>query len=410
MKYRTFAALAALLTVGVVAGCGGSDESKSGGASSGTDRKPLRIALIPPAGGALGVFGKGAVQGWELAAAEVNANGGIDGHKVELKVFDTDGTPTATVRAARQAATKDDIHYIGAVITSPEHAALQPQLVAMNSISIGAIATDDPLTGAACSPNAFRVVPNNQMYMNLIAESLSKLPGERWAIQAMDYSTGHTAAKSFAAAAKEAGKQVVLTQFAPLNTGDFGSYITKLKDSDADALFAFVAGADAVAFINQGAQFKLFDKISTVVGYNMLSEPLFKALGDKIAGFYNNVSYVPDDQNPENDAFVKAYTQKFGSAPYYVPADHYVAARALFDAVRKAKSVEPDKVRDALEGLTFEGLDGPTQIRPQDHQTLRPAYLGQVVEHEGGLGWKTVAKAPATITTPEANPDCKLGS
>src|SRR5439155_17521082 len=106
--------------------------------------------------------------------------------------------------------------------------------------------------------------------------------------QAVDYSTGHTAATEITKALKAAGKQVVLTQFAPLNTTDFGSAITKLKSSGADTVFAVEYGGDGVAFVNQAAQFKLFDKIKTVVGFNMVSEPLFPVLGPKVTGFYNN--------------------------------------------------------------------------------------------------------------------------
>ena len=63
----------------------------------------------------------------------------------------------------------------------------------------------------------------------------------------------------------------MLEQFAPLNTTEFGCYITKLKASDADALFAVEYGADGVAFVNQAAQFKLTDKFKTALGFNMVS-------------------------------------------------------------------------------------------------------------------------------------------
>jgi ABC-type branched-subunit amino acid transport system substrate-binding protein len=248
------------------------------------------------------------------------------------------------------------------------------------------------------------------MDMNGIVNTLKSLPGKRWAIQAVDYSIGHSAADAFKAAALKAGKQVVLTQFTPLGTTDFGSQITKLKNSGADALFSVTFGADAVALINQGAQFKLFDTLKTVLGFNQVSEPLFPALKDKILGFYNQVNYDVDATNKDNKAFVAAWTKKYGSAPYYVPADTYLAAQMLFEGIERAHSTDPEKVRAALSGASYDSIAGTVTVRPKDHQLLRSSYVGQVVEKAGGpggLGFKIVAETPAKITTPAVSPECK---
>ena len=102
-------------------------------ASGNTD--PIKVALIPPSSGALAVFGADAVKAWQFAADEVNAKGGVDGHKVELIKSSTDAQPANTVRAARKAVTQDGAKFIGAVMTSPEHGALQQQLASMNALS-----------------------------------------------------------------------------------------------------------------------------------------------------------------------------------------------------------------------------------------------------------------------------------
>lgn len=408
MRYKVLAALSALLLSGGITACGSSGGDNSSGSSGSSNHDPLRIALITPSSGPLAVFGKDAVNGWQLAADEVNAKGGVDGHKVQLIKADTDGDPAKTVRALRKAATQDKAQYVSAVFTSPENGAIQQQLPSLNVVSINAIAQDDSLTGQQCSPNAFRVVQNASMNSKLIGQSLAKLPAKRWAVIAADYNTGHTAASGFKAAVEKAGGSVVSEQFSPLGATEYGTYITKLKQANADGLFMYVIGADAVAFINQGAQFKLFDKYKTVLGQNVVSEPLFPAVGDKVAGFYNNLGYSPTLDTPRNKQFVAAYKAKFGKDPYYVPADNYVGALALFDAVRKAKSVDPQKVKAALSGLTFDSLDGSVTIRAGDHQALRKDYLGQVVKKGSSVGWKIVNEVDASITSPTANPDCKL--
>ena len=173
----------------------------------------------------------------------------------------------------------------------------------------------------------------------------------------------------------------MLQQFSPLGTTDWGSSITKLKAADADGLFALVPGSDGIAFINQATQFKLFDQYKTVFGFQMLSEPALKALGDKVLGFYGNVGYDVTADNAKNQAFVDGYTKKYGSPPYGVPADHYLAAQMLFEAVQKSKSVDPAKVKAALSGLSFDSFAGPVKVAA-DHQ-LVPAGVRRQGRGEG---------------------------
>jgi ABC-type branched-subunit amino acid transport system substrate-binding protein len=408
VRFKIFTALAALMMVGVFAACGSDDSGSGSGGGGSKSGEPLRVALVTPASGPLAVFGEDAVKGWELAAEEVNAKGGVDGHKVELIKADTDTSPPKTVRAVRKAVTQDKAAYVSGIFTSPEHGALQPQLASMNAIDINGIGQDDSLTGKACSAYSFRTVQNGSMNGAAIAASLDEIPAKKWAIIAADYNTGHGAAETFKKAVEANGGSVVSEQFSPLGATEYGSYITKLKNSGADGLFMYVIGSDAVAFINQGDQFKLFDGFKSVLGQNVVSEPLFKALGPKIAGFYNNLGYSTQIDTPANKAFAAAYEKKFGAKPYYVPADNYVSALALFAAVKKAKSVDPAKVKDAFKGLTFESLDGQVTIRPEDGQILRKNYVGQVVKKGGGLDWKIVSEVGPEETSPEPNPDCKL--
>lgn len=410
---KLFPALSALVVAGLAAACGtpgGATASGAGGADAAGST--IKVALIPPSSGALAQFGSDAADAWQFAADEVNSAGGVDGHKVELIKMDTDATPATTLRAAREAVTQKGAQFIGAVMTSTEHGALGAQLNGLGAIEFNALGKDDALTGKDCKANAFRVVQSTSMDMNALAEALSQLPGKKWAIQAVDYSTGHTSAKVFKEAAAKAGKEIVLEQYAPLNTTEFGTYITKLQQSDADALFAVEYGADGVAFVNQAAQFKLNDKFKTILGFNMVSEPLFKALGDKVLGYYNNLGYDVNGDNALNKKFVEDWANKHnGTKPYYVIADNYLAAQTLFEGIKKANSTDPMKVKAALDGLSFESIVGKVTMRAADHQLIRPSYLGQVVKDSNGiagLGWKIVHEADGATTAPAPDPACKL--
>ncbi|MFE1802977.1 ABC transporter substrate-binding protein [Streptomyces sp. NPDC059517] len=404
MNHRIMRTLVACSMTGTVVACGAS----TGDTASSSDDSVIKVAVIPPSSGALAQFGSDTAKGWRYAVEEVNRKGGVDGHKIELVEMDTDATPATTLRAAREAVLKKGAKFIGGVMTSTEHGALNRQLAGMNALSFNSLGKDDALTGKDCVANAFRVVQSNTMDVNALAGTLKNLPGDKWAIQAVDYSTGHTAAKVFKEAAAKAGKKVVLEQFAPLNTTEFGSYITKLKSSGADALFAVEYGADGVAFVNQAVQFDLPAEFKAVLGFNMVSEPLFKAMGDKIVGFYNNVGYDVKADNALNKSFVDGFKKKYKETPYYVEADAYLAAQTLFAGIEKAGSGDPAKVRTALEDLSFDSIVGKVTLRGADHQLVRPSHLGQVEKTGSGLAFKTIATAQGADTSPQADPACKL--
>ncbi|THJ75655.1 ABC transporter substrate-binding protein [Candidatus Frankia alpina] len=287
MKKTVPIAALALATSVALAACGSSGGSSTATESSGGGASPIRIALIPPSTGALAQYGTDEVKGWQRAVDEVNAAGGADGHRVELIELielikkTTDGKSGTTLRAAREAVTKQGARFIGAIVTSTEAAAFNAQLGSLGALAFNATAKDAGLVGSKCVPNSFHIAQTDTMDINALASTLATMPATRWAIQAVDYSTGHSVADTFAKAARAAGKQVVLQQFAPLNTTDFGSYITKLKGSGADAVFAVEYGADGVAFVKQAEQFNLSSQVKTVLGLNTVSEPLFGVLGDQ---------------------------------------------------------------------------------------------------------------------------------
>lgn len=426
MKVRITVPALALLCAIALAACGSSSSSSSssgsassGGSASGSSSTaksngaPLVIGLVPPGAGALAVFGKNEAQAWQFATDQANAAGGVDGHMVKLEIGSTDVTPAATLRAVRKLVLQQNAHFIGGIISSPEIAALNPLLAGLNALSFNSTAKDNFLTGAQCSANEFNVVQSAQMDVNQIGTSLGKLPAKKWAIIAEDYSTGHDSAAGFTAAVQKAGGTVVKTIYAPLSTTDFGSYISQLASSGAQGLFAVEYGADGVAFVNQAAQFGLLKKIKTFVGFNTVSEPLFPVLGKKILGFYNNIGYVHQQNDPLNKTFAAQWKAKFGSYPYYVEADEYLAAETLFAGVKKAGSVDPAAVKKALAGITFDSIDGTVTMRAADNQLLRPSNLGQVVTAPGGpggLGWKIISSAPASATTPTANSACHIAS
>jgi branched-chain amino acid transport system substrate-binding protein len=270
------------------------------------------------------------------------------------------------------------------------------------------VSKDDSLTGKACSPNMYRITTSGGMDSVATTSLLPDLAPKKWAVLATDFLTGHSAAQQFAQQAKRHGKKIVSMQFAPLGTTEFGSYITKIKDSGAEALYVQESGADGVAFVKQAQQFNLFKTVKTVLAFSTISEPVFPAMGNTILGWYDKVNYASTFDNTQNKAFVGEWQKRNGTKPWFIPADNFIGAQFLFQAVRKAKSVDVAKVKAAMNDLSIDTVAGSLRMRPDDHQALRDAFVGQIQQDGDGLGWKIVKSVPAAQTTPKPDEACHL--
>ncbi|SDG82029.1 ABC transporter substrate-binding protein [Microbacterium pygmaeum] len=410
MKNRLATAAISVIAICVVlAGCAGSagdDENPDAGGSD--SQGTIKVANIMTSSGALAANADTVRQTWQYAIDEVNEAGGAGGYDFEFVEMDTDASPAASVRAATQAVTQEGASILVSFQTSPENAAVNPQLAALNALSINTVAQDDGLRGASCSPNAFNIVQSNSMLFNTLAGQIDDFDGEKWAIMSVDYSVGHGGADAFAAAAEESGKEIVSQQFAPLNTTDYGSYITEIQRSGADALLLIMYGPDAEAFVNQAEQYDLASQIDTTLTLNVITDQSFESLGDKVLGDYLIKQYDAAADNELNQSFVDGYTESFGTPPNDYAGNAYIGAQALFAAVAEAESDDPEAIRSALSGMTFDSIAGSVEIRADDHQALTPTYLAQVVEGDDGLAFEVLSTIPGEESAPEPSSECTL--
>jgi branched-chain amino acid transport system substrate-binding protein len=416
LGHRTFAPVLALLCLVALAACGSSSSSSGGGSSSGGSSSsakgaPLVVGIVPPTSGSLQVFGAAIKDAWQLAVDQANAQGGVAGHEVKLVVGSTDSSPPATLSSARQLVLQDQAHFLGGVLSSPEIAALNPILPGLNAVLFNSTGKDNFLRGAQCSANTYNIIQSVSMDATAVGQVLHDFPAKKWAIIAEDYSSGHDLATDLTSAVKASGGSVVSTQFAPLGTTDFGSLISQISASGADGLFVGEYGGDGVAFVKQAEQYGLFKHIPTIIGFDTVNEAVFPILGNSVLGWYDAIEYVHQQNTGDNAQFASAFKAKYGTVPYFIGAENYVAAQTLFAAVKKANSIDPHQVMAALNGLTYNTIEGTVTMRAADHQMLSPSYVGLVVKQAGspgGLGWKIIASKPPSVTTPSPNPACHL--
>ncbi len=368
---------------------------------------PLRIGIPTSLTGPYVELGAEAKRGAEFAAKEANAKGGVEGRKVELEYADTEGNPDAGRRAAEKLV-RSGYRLLTGTISSAVGLAIGGQMEKWDALYISSINKSDRLTGEACNARVFRANHSDSMDMALIGPWLKTRAEREWGVMAADYAWGHDSADAFTAGATAAGKTIKIRLFAPLGTKDYAPYIQQIKDAGVSALWVAEAGRDAVNFGIQAKQFKLFDSVFAV-SQSFAVPSTIKGMGDLADGMWGIINYTSTLNTPGNKAFVAEWVKVYGKEPGNFEAETYVAMKALFAAVERAHSVEPDAVAKALSDISFDvPFYGNVTMRAADHQLMLPNYIGRVARVDGELRPVVEVTVDAEHAIAPPSPACKM--
>ncbi|MGO9396689.1 MAG: ABC transporter substrate-binding protein [Xanthobacteraceae bacterium] len=366
--------------------------------------EPLRIGVPTDLSGTYATLGDEVMRAVRFAVDEANANGGVAGHMVEYKSYDTEAKPELARRQAEKLVS-EGYPILTGLIASGEGLAIAPLMDRWGSIYISTINKADELTGTNCVARVFRVNTQSAMDAATVKPWLAGRKEKKWAVVAIDIAWGRGSGRLFGETAKSLGKEIVAELYTPANTNDFAPYIEQVKNSGAEGVWVVLAGRDAINFAQQAKQFGLTDAI-TVAGVSFTTDGTVKTLGDAAKGIYGIINYSATLDTPENRAFVKAWTAKYNSPPRNFEGETYLGMQVIFQAVKAANSVRPDDVAKALSGHEFDTILGKLTIRAEDHQLLKPNYFG-VVENVGGV-LRPVIKTTVSAADVAPPVTCKL--
>lgn len=368
---------------------------------------PLKIGVPTALTGTYAPLGEEVKRVVEFAVNEANAAGGVDGRKVEVRFLDTEAKP----ELARQQAEKlalDGFNILTGTIASSEALAIAPMLNRWNAMFVATINKADDITGKQCQQRVFRVNHPDYSDAATVQPWLATRPEAKWAIVAADYAWGRNSGESFKKAAAASGKTVVSENYPPLGSNDYAPHIQKVLDSGAKGMWVALAGRDAITFARQAKQFGLFDKVTTG-GVSFTTDGTVKVLGDVVKGIHTIINYSSTLDTPANKKFVADWAKVHpGDAPTNFQGETYIGMQVIFQAVKKAGSVKPADLVNALSGTTFETLLGKQLMRKEDHQLVGPNYFGIVEVSNGRLQPVVKMTIPAQSATPGPDGSCKL--
>lgn len=342
----------------------------------------IRIGVVTPISGTYAGIGQQVTWGLDMAAAEINANGGIMGRQIELVYEDSEANPAVAVQKAEKLYTSENVDFLTGTVNSGATLAVGQVAERAGKLLATTVSFSDAITGDKCSPNVFRVNARaGQQSAALAAWVKQEKPGAKIFYLGPDYEMGRSTVAAFKENAELVGAESVGEVFAPLDSKDYSQYFGRVRSARPEVLYTSVAGNDTVRLFTQMKDFGVLDGLTVLGASGTVTGQNIGAIGDAAEGFITGVGYSPLIDSPENKAFVEKFNAENGADPDLYGADSYGILFAYKAAVEAAGSTETDAVRAALEGLTWDTPQGPKTIRAGDHQAIQPMY---VVEIENG--------------------------
>jgi ABC-type branched-subunit amino acid transport system substrate-binding protein len=206
------------------------------------------------------------------------------------------------------------------------------------------------------------------------------------------------------------GGQIVATQSYQEGDQDFNAQLTSLKGSNPEVIF--VPGYyNDVGLIAKQARDKGIT-VPLVGGDGWDSAQLYAIGGTALDGSFFSNHYSPFDTDPKVQKFVNDYKALYGAVPDALAATAYDAANIMFDAIKRANSLDGKAIRDALAATkTFPGVTGDVTFN-ENRDAVKPIVMIEIkpggayavkerVQVEGAAmpGSSTTA-SPATSTSP----------
>lgn len=349
-------------------------------------------------GGVFSVTGRASFLGepeknsMEMFADMINKSGGINGHKLEVIIYDDEGDPTNTVINVKKLIEKDNV----LAIVGPS----------LSGNTLGVIDTVEekqvPLISCAASikitspvkPWVFKTPQTDEHAVLKIYEYLASKGITKIAIITVSNGYGDSGKEQLMALAEGAGITIVAEEAYGEEDSDMTAQLTNIKGTDAEAIVCWGTNPGPAIIAKNLVQLGI--DLPLVQSHGVASPSYIEYAGDAANGnILPTGKILVLDQLPKKDAQYDAlmeykdlYEATYESAVSGFGGYAWDAMGIIAQAL-ETSGADKAALRDAIEGTTdFVGVSGVFNLSPEDHNGLTKDAFVIVVIEDGG--WKIV--------------------
>jgi branched-chain amino acid transport system substrate-binding protein len=374
------------LKAAAVAGCAAAAPAFLSGCGPGGSKDPLKIGLLIPKSGnwaTYGVDNSNAIRFW----FDVKMGGEVAGRKVEYVEEDDENNPEVGLQKTRKLVEQDNVDVIVGVVGSGVLMAIRDYIHEAQKLTIVTNAGANALSRGLKTPYIWRASMTNWMDSALWPYWAYKNLGKKAVAVVADYTAGHEVRNSMVYAFEDAGGTVVDQVLVPFPVmGDPAPIVADIASKDADFFYFFLPGAAGVALHQAAVDFDLFSKIPMFAAEGSASEDMLRAYGDSGEGIKSSWNWSYIDEIPENQAFIKEYTEKYEIPPSSYTVQAYDSARIISTMIERVEGDTSDvnAMVEALAGISFASPRGPFTLDEATQNPRQQWYLREAVRHTDG--------------------------
>lgn len=355
--------LSAAMVAAMVSGCGSKDEGSSSAdsadkteassddaaASDATYEGTIKIGVVGPFSGSSAMVGDTEKKGVELAAKQINENGGINGMTIELIEEDDQQDPKTAVSAINKLVSSDEV--VAAVGTVNSSCTLAMMDVTENNeiplvtpISSGVAITDPS------NSYIVRLQASDKLQAKAITEyAINDLGYKNIAVMFQNDDFGAGGKDVVVETLKDAGIEPLAVEAFDSSATDMSAQLLKIKDLNPEAIIMWTMYGCGATIAKQCDQLGI--DCDLMGGGGLTNAKLYELGGESAVGILNTQTFFPDKEKASETAgaFIDAYEAEYGETPDSNAAMSYDAMMVLAEGL---KAATPDmKADDIMAGM-----------------------------------------------------------
>jgi branched-chain amino acid transport system substrate-binding protein len=347
---------------------------------SGTESEtgPIVIGAYLSLTGSMATFGESTGRGAQIAVDEANAKGGLLGRKVELVVLDDQGRSEEVGNA------------VSRLIDVDGAAAIMGEVASTLSLVAGRIAQRRKVPMVSPSSTNVKVTQVGDYVFRACfldpfqGYAMAKFAREKLKLNKVailkdvrnDYSVG--LADSFYKAFTRLGGTIVAQESYSAGDTEFSAQLTKVKGTGPEGLYVPGYYTEVGGIARQARRLGIQAPLMGGDGWE--SPELRNIGGEAIVGSYYSNHFASDAPSPRAQSFIAVWREKYHSAAPALGALGYDGTLMIIDAIRRANSTEPEKLRQALASTTnLDAVSGKLTL-DANRNPVKPAVVVRVTE------------------------------
>lgn len=345
---------------------------------------PIRLGLMPPLTGLVGLYGIEICNAARIACAEINAAGGLLGRPLELIIEDDGSLPDTAVPAALRLVEEHHCDAIIGNLLSNSRIAVAAQVAEPKRIPyLNFSFYEGSISGRYFFH--FAALPNQQI--DKMIPWLAKHHGLKMFFAGNNYEWPRGSIDAAKRALTALGGDILGEEYLPIGASphDIDTLLQQVALSGADVFVPYFAGDDQVHLLTRFTEMGLKKRMAVAMGH--YDEMMVSRLPAHVReGFYSSNSYFMSVDTAENRDYLAQLAQQPGITGIWPDGNGivtnfgegtYLCVRAYAKAVQAAGTTEPEAVVDALENVCVTSPQGEVVMDAATHHAAVNAYLAR---------------------------------